>query len=366
MFFRKITLLGLLLVSFFLNETNLRSNNVPNTPITPPVCDIPAPATFNVTEIGTDYVALQWSASSPQPAFYRIKTYVAATNSQVSNVVVPGWMTMARISNLTPGETYYSRINPVCGENNESTSSKESGNFTTIIGEIIVSGYQGTNSNIVDCSPSPTCSLTNNVLHEFRVIKKSDQTSRRFGVIYSDGVFETHLSNNGNSGEAFALYCETSISPACDNASKITIKNGNTVVGSYSIYAVTAANPQPFLKVSNLNQNYTIDLMAPGALLKGDDAAPASPAFGKQQQLHLGISPMPFTDHLDVRLPADDNTGTAQITLYDAQGKLIQTVNDAAAGQTHTLQTPTLRPGIYFIRVELAEHTEVHKVIKTE
>lgn len=366
MFFRKVTLLALLLASFFMNEANLWSNNLPIPYVTPLVCDIPAPASFVPIEVGTNYVALQWTASSPQPAFYRVRTFLASNNSQVNDVTLPGWMLTTRVFNLTPGVTYYSRITPVCSEGYESTSSKESGNFTTIIGEIIVSGYQGTNSNIVGCSPSPSCSLTNNVLHEFRVMKKSDQTSRRFGVMYSDGVFETHLSNNGNSGEAFALFCETSISPACDNASKITIKNGNTVVGSYSIYAVTAANPQPFLKVSNLNQNYTIDLMAPGALLKGDDAAPASPAFGKQQQLHLGISPMPFTDHLDIRLPADDNTGTAQITLYDAQGKLIQSVADAAAGQTHTLQTPTLRPGIYFIRVELAEHTEVHKVIKTE
>lgn len=369
MFLKKLTLLVLFVASFFINEANLWSNNVPTTQITPPGCDIPAPATFVVTEIGTDYVALQWSASSPQPAFYRIKTFVAATNAQVSNLLIPGWMTLARVNNLTPGETYYSRITPVCAEGDESTSSKESAQYTTIIGDLIVTGFQGTNSNTIDCAinnQNMICQLTTGVLHEFRVKEKQSQLSRRFGVVYEAGTFETQLSSNGNTGENFKLYCEINTAPSCTGAKKVTIMHGTTQVAQFSVLTNETNNSLPFLKCLTINQLYDFEKIAPNSMLPGGNNTAADPAFGKQQQLQPGVSPVPFTDYLHVSLGSESWELAAQITLYDAQGKLLLSIADAAAGQTHTLPTQTLRPGIYFVRVETGKHTQVYKVIKTE
>lgn len=109
-----------------------------------------------------------------------------------------------------------------------------------------------------------------------------------------------------------------------------------------------------------INGYYAVTVVdANGCTATSDQLLVIVSSVAESMATEAGIYPNPFSDELNVRLPAN---GLAQAELYNAEGRLVMTtvVNET----TGLLNTAHLAAGFYTLRLISSEKTSVHRVIK--
>jgi hypothetical protein len=87
------------------------------------------------------------------------------------------------------------------------------------------------------------------------------------------------------------------------------------------------------------------------------------PAYGINA---LRANPNPFSDQLEVIPPFTDESQDLSISLYDLQGRQMLSENFPGGTQMLTLPTEHIAPGLYFLRAQSGEMSEIIRVLKTQ
>lgn len=316
-------------------------------------CDLPAPSNFQAAEVGTTWVRLTWTQNTMMSN--RVRTYRASDNFLLNTTIVPA--SSAELVVTIPTNTEcYSVINAICEDGSNSGNEGTSSSFTTIIADIIVSGYSGGNGSPI-CyitAAGQTCTFGNSVVFPFRII---NNTSRGFGLERVSPLHYIFRVDNYNAGQEYQFYCDNNTDPDCFNTIQITVKHNGTKVAVLQVsQQATGLNT---LICTQLEPNYTIQRLA--TELPGGGRSVLT-----ENETPLSVScPNPVQEVLPLQFNRITST-PVDLRLFAANGQCLIQQHLAEGQQAYELTTASLAPGFYFLRVETEGLTETIKLFKTE
>lgn len=324
-------------------------------------CNIPAPANFQASEIGSTWVRLTWTQSNLSSN--RVRTYRASDHFLLNTTIVPAPGAELVVTIPTNTECY-SVINAICEDGSNSEDEGTTSSFTTVIADIIVSGYSsgsGTPICSINAAGQNPCAFGNDAIFPFRIVNTLNNSSRGFGVQRQEPLhYVFHLANSNN-GQNYKFYCDenTDPNPTCSSAYQITIKYGLTTVAILQTTQQGASTNN--LICTQLEPNYSIQRILVAAP-QGD---------GGRSELSTDTSPLSMScpNPLQEVLPLRFNritTTPVELLLFAANGQCLMRQNLVEGQQEYEISIAALAPGFYFLRVETEGLTETMKVFKTE
>jgi len=361
-----------LLFSFFVPDF-AKSNNIDPTKIVAneDVCNLSPPAFLNVLQVGTTWADLAWAPVAGAFQF-NIITYDLVTGLPVSNIYVPGSLNGVRVNGLIPGRVYYSRIWSVCFNMTRGSTFTGSDNFKAVIIELIVSGYvpqEGEGWTLNCVVPvrisNESCPFPNSTIPTYFNIRNPTGLpgiELNFMLTVEAAVIILR-PNTLDSDYGPPKYTFTEF-----DGKQVDIFFGGKPFAQVSGAVPTAAGDASFYKLPIQNNPlFIIEKLVPNQQFTGDpkggDSSPFPTIHGTS---YLSVNPNPFTDHLDVGLPASTEETDVKINLFDLQGRLVLSEQTYGGSQTHSLSTQDLQPGLYLLRVDTGEKSETIKVLKTQ
>ncbi|HLP93742.1 MAG TPA: T9SS type A sorting domain-containing protein [Saprospiraceae bacterium] len=359
----------------FLNEKSQYENLI---------CEVPAPKNFHVIGVGTTDVHLGWDYVDEAVGGYRIRTYRASDNLLVNTTIKAQDQIDAVISNLTPGTEYYAIINGRCDGGGES-SKEANGDFGTLISDLVVIGYQGSN-NTEGCTipvtgGSCTFPAIPNTESQFKIFRGSN--TERFSIKYipaigsDDPHFEVRIPDATIRNPQYAFYCidewwngSPGLPAGCSGAHFVEVKFANNTYirfaiedGATTVATLTASffNTSPNCsgcKIVYMGYNYN-GLQAPDPSYTGlRSGLPNTPDFA-------AVAPNPFNDRLQVYVD-DLSAESVHCQLFNVNGQKVLDQQFQGAQDTYELITENLANGFYLLRVEANGMVQTLRVIKAE
>ena len=328
-------------------------------------CEISSPDNYHLVGVGTTWVELAWDFQSNALGGYRVRVYRASDNSLIGTYLRAQNNTGVLIELLTPGETYKCVINSRCENGDDSAITNELGP-TTLILELVVSGYEAPNSG-ANCSitASGYCPLSAPNISPFKICKiEMNQIveSESFAIVQSN-INGGYTCEAGSDGPNFSFFCSSGSAPGpegCNyNNPFVIIKYNGVGAGIVSI-----VNQDGYKLAASLSQGYRIY-----GYETGSAPPPGGGGAGGREisSTHLAItSPNPFSNFLDVFL-AQPATDKVHIQLFNLSGQVVlERQFEADNQQQFSLPTADLSPGFYLLRIEANGALQTLKVVKSE
>lgn len=167
------------------------------------------------------------------------------------------------------------------------------------------------------------------------------------GEITSDStcIGLNEFTNNGNSGEIFALY----------NNTPNDIYAENNYWGSYNLDTV---------EMHIFHQTDSAALGFVDYLPITPEPEPPSMIFDNEME-GLIIYPNPCSDEIQIQLPLDiEETTQLSLKIYNSQGQLVKSVSVQSPREMLTLKTTNLARGVYFVKLSSSASQTIRKLIK--
>ncbi len=355
-------------------------------------CNLPAPASFYVLSVGTNYITVAWSPV-PGAAQYRMKVRDLTASVDVSDQLV-GSLVFTQ-NGLAEGHNYEFRIFPVCpsGEQSEAFARLEQ---STIVIDLVLEASNFNSAPQFNChggfSSNPvTCNFNYQTGYEFWLEVRHttmNQRARYRARVESSGHVSIGLvspvSGNYQLLNALETRNEEGLSPLTQNdivpSSQVFVNawGGNACSLTMSVNGTTGT------VTASPTSNYEFWVLNPsqppsggggggGGLgsLKPDgeetEAASSSPieVYSRQALTGHTIVVNPFSSTLEALLPAAAETPVT-LQLFSLDGRM-QMQQQFPVGITRcSLPTADLPKGMYLLRIENAGRWDAFKVIRTE
>lgn len=344
------------------------------------LCNLPAPANFQVTSASSSSVSLAWDAVSGASSYY-----VAALDD-VSQLVVDDAIVTATSATLypPPGCKVDLQVYAICPDQSTSIYYNEIVNFTLIITELIVEYSAPCDDPEYDQGPITTGSVyvpwDFGYTYWFDVEELATEKISRYEVRmeYSGSnteklsvsrVLEQYYSNAWYSVESAAtLGTSFYSSPPVYNFYTMQIAR-TSQSGTQPVYFIhynfpvnCAGNSCLEIEFIQHHIGYAINF------LTGSNCASEERSDGTEWVSNLpkdrlpAIAASPFSTSLRISNIQPEAT-TVHFSLFDLSGRvaLDQTYPAASA---HELATPDLPPGFYLLRIENGRAIQTLKVVK--
>ena len=348
-------------------------------------CDLAAPTNFHVQAIGSTWVTLAWTPTV-LGVDHRVKTFRASDGVMVDNQIVGAAMAPAlTVIGLQPGVTYFSTICAICPDGTDSQYFALSPNYDTLIGELIVMGFNESPNN-ESCgirNPGDYCEFKiNGAENIFKIRPINGITWRKFRIqkITVEGVAINRVSLNGlfHPYYSFKLDGQPAAFVAVRGKTYEVIVSG-LVIAKFELSEYPSVNAG-YITWSMDNTGYEIIRLTAGPNGLSD------PSGGKiteldynnseaqdrdiqdQTSAELGmvmISPNPFTDNLDVYLP-QNAAEQVKLRLFNLSGQMVLDQQYTSGQTQYSLSTANLSPGFYLLRIEADGEVQTLKVVKSE
>jgi hypothetical protein len=364
---------GLTLIVCFLTIFSLYANN-PNlkeqlTPEWKVSCNLPAPTNFISKGIGSTTVKLHWDYQPDAVGGYRIQTFRSSDNLLVSTIVKGQDILEVVVDGLASNTEYYSRISSICSDGSYSTNYSEV-EFITLIVELVVIGYQGSNT-------SPVCTINSNggscmfsnasgFINKFKVTRGAIVTY--FGVEFKPGRIQVLRPY---SDPYFTFSCDGTSFPSptkCTVSTFVEMDLLEDYFGSFLVLGgeeYTATLSATFVQgcqncsIQYLGGSFENGLQAPPTTYEGQRSGlPNTPDFA-------AVMPNPFNDRLQVWVD-DPSVESVQCQLFNINGQKVLDQQFQGAQDTYELITENLANGFYLLRVEANGMVQTLRVIKAE
>ncbi|MBC7773873.1 MAG: T9SS type A sorting domain-containing protein [Phycisphaerae bacterium] len=355
-------------------HANALPNSLPNIQATQfkgGPCNDPAPANFHIVSIGPTWVDLAWISANPLN-WHRIKTYKTSNNLLVSNLLLPPGSS-ATVNGLDPDEAYYSRINVVCDNGYDSDNYAEV-QFTTVILDLIVIGYEGIGNN-------PQCTIRKNVNYtcnfpangsvtnfKFRLIDNPSQ-GRKFDISKQDTstLFHTTIKND-NVGQGFVFLCDNQNPDAQGSMYQIKSHNLQILFASFTL-SYAPGTSVGLLTCTNIMDGFEIvrfeQLSKALPTPEGGDRSNPENKANDYEGSSISVAPNPFSDSFMLTL-GERPEGEVKIQLFNLSGQKVLEQQYEPGQEQYTLRTIGLPPGFYMLRVEADGEVQNLKVVKSE
>lgn len=374
-------------------EVDAKRTFRPAIPEADDACNLPAPASFYVLSVGTNYITVAWSPVSGASQ-YRMKVRDLTASVDVSDQLV-GSLVFTQ-TGLADGHNYEFKVFPVCpsGEQSEAFARLEQ---RTIVIDLVLEASNYNSTPQYNChggfSSSPvTCNFNYQTGYEFWLEVRHttmDQRARYKARVESNGHVTIGLVSpiSGNYQLLYALETrnEDGLSPLTQNDVLPSSQVFVNAWGGTACSLTMSVNGTTGTVIASPTSNYEFWVLNPsqppagggsgGGLgsLKLDrnetEAASSSPigVSSRQALVLAGKTTVvnPFSTTLQALLPAPADTPVT-LQLFSLDGRL-QTQQQFPAGATRcSLPTADLPNGMYLLRVESRGQTDTFKVIKTE
>lgn len=359
-------------------------------------CNLPAPATLNITNITAHSATGTWSAV-PGAVAYLVEV------ERVSNSTIVYSNTVAALTEtatgLPDGEEMIFRVTPICPGGEASPNSK-TGNFTTDIGiDLIVVNYQA------PCPGNTTIDqITYNAPGDDEYILYITKDKQYYVDVYQTG------NSNDIHHHKFLVSYEGNTNQIQAYKSKIQTLDESDPLGTlfgfdaqynsyYDIYLFGYAllkkpgGSEPMLHYSiggSLSHFSSYAIFSLKAISAGWDThngiynitiieCPSEGGGGPKggsgdrndlmsgESGGLVIAPNPFTDELMIFNGGDEEVTNANITLMDISGKTVSQNNAVTIlpGGQYLINTGNLANGMYLLKTEINGTVKTQKVVKT-
>ena len=330
-------------------------------------CDLPAPANFHITDIGTDFISVAWEPVQNADAYY-LKAVSLNNSAIVADTTVT--TTYATLQ-VPPGGPYDLILAAVAGGCPPSSRVATIPDVITLIVDLIVTGR--TMPPNVILLPHATCytdevpgdnfwfqvKLGYTVLGNFE-IKLNPSQSEEFDCHVNLPVsFGKDSRSLSESLQAF-IHENNSDKPPCAEGRIVRIKNLSPE--SHNLFDLDfdgSNNNVLKLCVTPLsNINYTYSLwMEIGEWQSPRDA----PSQLQKNAIPVSIQ-NPFVENLDIQFPEPASSPVC-FQLFDLNGAPVLNQQFPAV-QQYNLPTAGLPPGFYLLRIDAAGVSRTYKVVK--
>ncbi len=371
----------LILGILFLSE--IQANNIlptPSSQVNLPEeysCNLPAPASVSIEEIGPTWAKITWVAATPNVE-HRIRTYKSNGNILVSTIITPAGQLSTFVWGLVENETYYTIVNAICKNGENSPYGITTPEYTTITDELVVSGFTPLNNPRAVCwitstslYPNDRCALQSGVTSTFRIIQTNAPFNQRQFQASSNGGLLTVQMDASNEGQG--LFYRIQIDDHDPNFHgslyQIKLMNNQNPIATFRIFKDDSNNY--FLRRQSMDSLYEIQRIIPctGCLQSGSSGS--STGFSTERTAsttssHPAIaSPNPFSESLDV-FPGNLYAENIHFQLYNLSGQKVLDQQFPGGQEQYSLSTASLSPGFYMLRIEADGEVQTLKVVKSE
>lgn len=343
-------------------------------------CNLQPATNFHAIQTGSDYIQLGWSVSGPPPIAFNMKTYDVATSTLIYNTTFNYVSPSYTVSPLLPGRQYRFELRPVCENGDMGPNVDFLG--STVILELLVTQFTPSSSNsalcVINSSNDNGSNLNNNCdfsttsTTTFKIaMPKPPFTERKFGMTrkpntINEFVVELQYPNGGQNNPLWFKLNGTMEPGPNQTGSFILVKYDNST--QVANFRVTLDDSNiPFVMCDFISAEYNI-LKMNSSNIKGhalDDRLNPGEIPGSTSN-DIVIAPNPFNDQLDIQMPSALAENEISINLYDLQGRLVTFMKTQGGTQIPSLNTSSLLPGLYLLRVECGDRIETYKVMKTQ
>ncbi len=367
------------------NTTLFAANNLP-IDITTDTCYAPAPDSFRITSVSSNFIALAWEPAwvgAEQTLSVLERNPTGAWEVFLPPFTVPG--EAYTVGNLTPGVEYRFIIATNCGLGEPSYLKKKIDGITLIL-ELTIGGRNPVNPVSVDC-------------HNIHYLEH-EWVGFKVETITKEGIHLSSLFELQPYGDINAPGFLTHV-----RIKRVDYPNPIVATNEYGKWPTVSQpvllGPNPFRmghkKPDGINSltvgfiqltNYSnsIDLCPDINNTEGPwrqsyeyTAMTAELANGIQtgnieergetqlNQSDVARVQCPFNEYLNVTLSfAEESNEISRVFLISATGKVILEKDAPKSNRTLTFQTADLEPGIYIIRIESSEKVSTLKTIKVK
>lgn len=356
----------------------LQANNTPGGPLlqntsvsNEDICTLSPPAFVSVVEVGTSWLKLTWGPVAGAAQFHII-TRDASVGTVYNDIYVSGAVNGASISPLPTGSTVICEVRPVCNTGQEVSPGAFSKPTGIIVIDIVVSGYESPGSYFNGCEMGfrvlgvGGCPVKLDGSSEYFRVKhpvNADQF-HDFEAFFDLATKVMHITPSPASHPFFTFIYEDG------HHVKIKYWNLEVPIARITVTSTTPGGVDGFLFREGIENNlqYTIKKFGPGQIwqspsLEDRDALNANQFM---ESSTLSASPNPFTNLIDVQIPYSTEENDVKISLYDLQGRFVQSQLFPGGPQLRSLSTIDLTPGLYLLRVDTGSKSETIKVMKTQ
>ncbi|MBC7778163.1 MAG: T9SS type A sorting domain-containing protein [Phycisphaerae bacterium] len=273
---------------------------------------------------------------------------------------------------MQPNVDYYSRINVVC-KNGEDSENYAEVHFITIIAELIVIGREGSATTVnytIQSAPNFCTFPLNGTETDFKVRQISNPNIGRRFLVNRNPV-TTNLSTKlktGNTGEYYPILCDNT-DPNCTGES-YQIKFGGQQIATFELSIQESPVSKGLLTCTSLTPGF--EIVRFGDLAQKPNDHPNSPTRIQYraeeawlEPLGITASPNPFSESLTVYLDAV-TTGPVSFNLFNLSGQKVFDQQYPAGAEQYDLNTSHLPSGFYLLRVGAGEELQTLKVVKSE
>jgi len=331
-------------------------------------CNLSAPLNFRIEELGTSWVKYAWGGNASYA--HRIRTYRASDNALLNTTIVPQGNGSWVVDNLPSGTELYGIINALCSDGSNSSDEGTSGTGTTLIVELLINGFQAPLGGTTGCTfigdidGSCPINVNTGVNNYFKIWKTETPTDCRYFALRRnvDNYFSALITEgNGDNISSFDLKCNSQdpdLITGCAGPHFIEIWADDQEVPATISTFTAVFNPiqmSGILFYNSLGYNdYTFQRIIPSE--RGFTSSASNQA--------AFVSPNPFSEALEVFLPASAETVSLQ--LYNLNGQQVLNQQFAGGQEQFSLPTSDLAPGFYMLRIEADGEIQTLKVVKSE
>jgi len=339
-------------------------------------CDLPAPFNFRVEDIGPTWVKLAWGPASPLIA-HHVRTYKAAGNVLVSDLMVPAGQLFVVVQGLQQGVSHYSTVHAVCPDGTDSKYGSSTPDWDTIITELIVNGINQSN-NSSSCGVSSFgqyCEFPlDGSISIYKVRPISGSGGRQFNVVKPSA--QTHIFARTNSNLGQYIFKVDGQFGDLDGTPGQTFQayNNGTLIATFELIEHYNNNQAVgrLIWTSQYTGYEIVRLTAGPNGLAGPSSGQASDYSSSEREANVAnehqlifAAPNPFSKTLKVFLP----TSTAQqitLQLFNLSGQKVLDQQFPGGQEQYSLSTAGLSTGFYLLRIEADGEVQTLKVIKSE
>lgn len=362
----------------------------PAKPVFDDACSLPAPSSLWVTDVGSTYISVAWTAVSGASQ-YRVKVKDLTIGSEINDQLVSG--TTFTQTGLVGGHEYRFRVYSVCSNGDTGEAFTELTQRTIIIDLIVYASDYGNKPPQYECHGTQgpvACNFLHSAGYEFWIevrhtVNGVTERARYDAIVESSGNVSLGLvspttgnytlltnylmtanQNGAYMGQEPVVPAETVYVRLNNSLSVCYFTMGHSGSTGY-IYAWPISGYEFWVLNPNDPPTGGTSRVQAGHTLTESAFAAADLAADRQNPAPLNNTTVvnPFSTTLQALLPAASETPVT-LRLYSLDGRLAGEREFPEGSTQCELPAADLPRGLYLLRIESGGQVETFKVIKTE